>query len=109
TREALDLVIGDSVDNYLDTNDIADETYVQDYVTNNAATASDLSLRTQRFGWYYRSSNLNIASKGNYKRITGWKNHSRTALQKDEFFKSDRKSTRLNSSHVSISYAVFCL
>src|SRR5690625_5388393 len=24
-------------------------------------------------------------------------------------FKSDRKSTRLNSSHVAISYAVFCL
>src|SRR5699024_11385542 len=24
-------------------------------------------------------------------------------------FKPDRKSTRLNSSHVSISYAVFCL
>src|SRR5699024_12703525 len=24
-------------------------------------------------------------------------------------FESDRKSTRLNSSHVSISYAVFCL
>src|SRR5699024_11476495 len=28
--------------------------------------------------------------------------------QVDEL-KSDRKSTRLNSSHVSISYAVFCL
>src|SRR5699024_12680780 len=26
-----------------------------------------------------------------------------------EFRKADRKSTRLNSSHVSISYAVFCL
>src|SRR5207249_5602314 len=26
-----------------------------------------------------------------------------------EFSSSDRKSTRLNSSHVSISYAVFCL
>src|SRR5699024_11377401 len=26
-----------------------------------------------------------------------------------EFVKEDRKSTRLNSSHVSISYAVFCL
>src|SRR5437868_10936010 len=26
-----------------------------------------------------------------------------------EFFHRDRKSTRLNSSHVSISYAVFCL
>src|SRR5438067_13933189 len=25
------------------------------------------------------------------------------------FFERDRKSTRLNSSHVSISYAVFCL
>src|SRR5437868_12098164 len=29
------------------------------------------------------------------------------ALQTDHW--SDRKSTRLNSSHVSISYAVFCL
>src|SRR5699024_11814025 len=26
-----------------------------------------------------------------------------------EWFTTDRKSTRLNSSHVSISYAVFCL
>src|SRR5207249_12194739 len=26
-----------------------------------------------------------------------------------ELLKADRKSTRLNSSHVSISYAVFCL
>src|SRR5207249_8412126 len=27
----------------------------------------------------------------------------------DDVFVADRKSTRLNSSHVSISYAVFCL
>src|SRR5690625_1199573 len=27
----------------------------------------------------------------------------------DEFSRTDRKSTRLNSSHVAISYAVFCL
>src|SRR5439155_10036830 len=27
----------------------------------------------------------------------------------DASFKQDRKSTRLNSSHVAISYAVFCL
>src|SRR5690625_5846449 len=27
----------------------------------------------------------------------------------DSLIKSDRKSTRLNSSHVAISYAVFCL
>src|SRR5690625_1178022 len=27
----------------------------------------------------------------------------------DAYFRADRKSTRLNSSHVAISYAVFCL
>src|SRR3712207_9147713 len=27
----------------------------------------------------------------------------------DAFWKGDRKSTRLNSSHANISYAVFCL
>src|SRR5690625_5986428 len=27
----------------------------------------------------------------------------------DHFYNQDRKSTRLNSSHVAISYAVFCL
>src|SRR5207253_8377442 len=31
--------------------------------------------------------------------------HTRCAISKDQ----DRKSTRLNSSHVAISYAVFCL
>src|SRR5690242_21613174 len=40
--------------------------------------------------------------------------HSKLAALKDlevRYFKStlDRKSTRLNSSHMSISYAVFCL
>src|SRR5437868_8296503 len=30
-------------------------------------------------------------------------------LSLDEAYLEDRKSTRLNSSHVSISYAVFCL
>src|SRR5690606_40358831 len=29
--------------------------------------------------------------------------------QRDRFYAQDRKSTRLNSSHVKISYAVFCL
>src|SRR5699024_12162872 len=32
-----------------------------------------------------------------------------TAFKVITFFGLDRKSTRLNSSHVSISYAVFCL
>src|SRR5437870_9547162 len=30
-------------------------------------------------------------------------------LQRRAFARQDRKSTRLNSSHVAISYAVFCL
>src|SRR5690606_41833658 len=30
-------------------------------------------------------------------------------FQRGALFSSDRKSTRLNSSHVKISYAVFCL
>src|SRR5690606_41702254 len=30
-------------------------------------------------------------------------------MQKSQFKDLDRKSTRLNSSHVKISYAVFCL
>src|SRR5258707_7769137 len=34
----------------------------------------------------------------------GWRSHSRSTRHK-----TDRKSTRLNSSHANISYAVFCL
>src|SRR5258708_29115172 len=34
---------------------------------------------------------------------------NRDSLGADECFKVDRKSTRLNSSHQIISYAVFCL
>src|SRR5256885_7019242 len=30
-------------------------------------------------------------------------------VNRNELFKRDRKSTRLNSSHLVISYAVFCL
>src|SRR5690606_40820936 len=32
-----------------------------------------------------------------------------TAMDLNDILRSDRKSTRLNSSHVKISYAVFCL
>src|SRR3712207_8714639 len=34
---------------------------------------------------------------------------TRVVLALDESSKADRKSTRLNSSHANISYAVFCL
>src|SRR5699024_11469262 len=35
--------------------------------------------------------------------------HLRAIAAGEELHRQDRKSTRLNSSHVSISYAVFCL
>src|SRR3712207_8142605 len=34
---------------------------------------------------------------------------STTSRKLERYFVQDRKSTRLNSSHVNISYAVFCL
>src|SRR3712207_8175302 len=38
-------------------------------------------------------------------RAVGWQGGSQAVVAADE----DRKSTRLNSSHANISYAVFCL
>src|SRR5207245_11246812 len=43
--------------------------------------------------------------------IVAWLFRSSSPLRVDNWFRNsqDRKSTRLNSSHGSISYAVFCL
>src|SRR5690625_5906099 len=46
----------------------------------------------------------NQANQGSYTRT-----QERDAKKKDNGLIEDRKSTRLNSSHVAISYAVFCL
>src|SRR3712207_8049065 len=35
--------------------------------------------------------------------------HNLTERRLNEYIQKDRKSTRLNSSHANISYAVFCL
>src|SRR5690606_40848230 len=48
------------------------------------------------------------------KTIANLKNELAQGIKKEKiiqylFFSQDRKSTRLNSSHVKISYAVFCL
>src|ERR1039458_1682448 len=42
------------------------------------------------------------------KPTTRWDSHSRPCVSRDRKT-PDRKSTRLNSSHLGISYAVFCL
>src|SRR5690625_2963195 len=60
--------------------------------------------------WAYLTHTIGL----NYSRsrwpIDDSKDQQRTAqFISRHFFASDRKSTRLNSSHVAISYAVFCL
>src|SRR5690625_6363140 len=52
-----------------------------------------------------KESPLCIECEKQYKRISG----SRCKRCSRRSKSSDRKSTRLNSSHVAISYAVFCL
>src|SRR3989442_11253899 len=55
--------------------------------------------------------NKDISASGCVKGVDG-----RTVVEEEgimqrwkEYYEQDRKSTRLNSSHVRISYAVFCL
>src|SRR5258707_6116562 len=38
-----------------------------------------------------------------------FRSHRHGVLRATRWFQGDRKSTRLNSSHANISYAVFCL
>src|SRR6266699_1393041 len=44
-----------------------------------------------------------------YRQALAEDNHLVQPFDQDGWAKTDRKSTRLNSSHVRISYAVFCL
>src|SRR5207249_8511534 len=71
-------------------------------------------------GWYYteeaakvrRAFALFLGGQTCYETIAGELGLSRTNLRfllQNPVYAGDRKSTRLNSSHVSISYAVFCL
>src|SRR5699024_12448551 len=54
--------------------------------------------------------NIFLLSDTNLKNINSRELHVRLLNSTPTFFPLiDRKSTRLNSSHVSISYAVFCL
>src|SRR2546426_8428969 len=41
--------------------------------------------------------------------LRSWKSADSAATSESDLRSSDRKSTRLNSSHLVISYAVFCL
>src|SRR5690625_5556006 len=64
--------------------------------------------------FYMAPLHLNPAMAGvmncNSRMIVNYRNQWATVLTNPyNTFSADRKSTRLNSSHVAISYAVFCL
>src|SRR5947209_14259644 len=64
---------------------------------------------TIRYGFLNkRKSEVEVGTNSDGKaRVTGLPNLPKRPL--DFLIKRDRKSTRLNSSHANISYAVFCL
>src|SRR5699024_11234796 len=55
-----------------------------------------------------QASDINSLTLENFNINTGW-DFDGTSVSIASENPRDRKSTRLNSSHVSISYAVFCL
>src|SRR5699024_6150117 len=91
--------------------DLSDYSGERIYIAFNAT--SDISVT--REGWYIDSVALSEESNQNKAslNVTSETLSTDKVLKEDkpdvDPTKQDRKSTRLNSSHVSISYAVFCL
>ena len=73
---------------------------IMDYIANNFVVTT---LAEQ--GQPYENSTIPIVN-GNYDQIKAIATSDLKIIQR---IGRDRKSTRLNSSHVCISYAVFCL
>src|SRR5437762_2034896 len=57
----------------------------------------------------FRKSNCHPRAYGNFARVLGKYVRDEKVLTLEAAIRKDRKSTRLNSSHRCISYAVFCL
>src|SRR3712207_7733414 len=66
-----------------------------------------------KFGSFGIESDASILKQRKYERYLkalGFDPSTNSFAQKlEDYIESDRKSTRLNSSHANISYAVFCL
>src|SRR5207245_9329671 len=71
--------------------------------------SSDLGSGNCWFRCSHRSGSLSDAAAGDGALTRGCRNGGHLLRGGDNWAKLDRKSTRLNSSHGSISYAVFCL
>ena len=57
----------------------------------------------------HRIPNLSVIYIQKRSRVSVWQEAANLTLRKTKCESTDRKSTRLNSSHTVISYAVFCL
>src|SRR5256885_10151757 len=68
------------------------KTFFKTSTTNSIVVKSSLCRRTRKSGGFLNFSRLSVATSSSR-----------------PYSRSDRKSTRLNSSHLVISYAVFCL
>src|SRR5690606_40380082 len=78
-------------------------------------TDKDVSpAEVKNISYHEPISFINLIEKGNQAKLNDSLSHVSTVIL-DSIIKNsghpkvDRKSTRLNSSHVKISYAVFCL
>src|SRR5436305_7951795 len=68
------------------------------------------ALRGRREGVVVATKFGNVRGEdGSFKGVNGKPEYVRSACEASLKRLGDRKSTRLNSSHVRISYAVFCL
>src|SRR5699024_11492672 len=82
-----------------------DSTAFQQYLKRHSdaeALYDDLKFRDDRFSFFIDDYEEYLQERSGV--------HAALGFNYNFFWKTkDRKSTRLNSSHVSISYAVFCL
>src|SRR5690625_6216828 len=75
-----------------------DQVWEREYLTNNGPLVRKLEKELRD---YLKVSHISYVSNGTIA--------LQIAIKTLELKGEDRKSTRLNSSHVAISYAVFCL
>src|SRR5207249_6204692 len=82
-------------------------------VTRNAGCAHITQIRAERQHEKHATEHILALGDPRHRLDPHWMNRKnccdKCALPNAAGHSSDRKSTRLNSSHVSISYAVFCL
>src|SRR5699024_11224186 len=78
---------------------LSTEEYIRN-INNNNMKFQNFAIETEEMGFIGTTNLVDI----------DWKNRTAfNGIMLGDKDSRDRKSTRLNSSHVSISYAVFCL